>query len=106
MKISFSILFRRPQLAAVAVSLGLFAAWRAATGDLQEALTSGSRSFTGSGASQRFRGFVVIGEISTTLVILIGAGLLELASMESLSEDEIAALLADKLEVLSSSTNY
>jgi len=27
-------------------------------------------------------------------------------SMESLSEDEIAALLADKLEVLSSSTNY
>jgi putative ABC transport system permease protein len=70
------LLFALAAIVAVAVSLGLFAAWRAATGDLQEALTSGSRSFTGSGASQRFRGFVVIGEISTTLVILIGAGLL------------------------------
>jgi putative ABC transport system permease protein len=70
------LLFALAAIAAVAVSLGLFAAWRAAQGDLQEALTSGSRSFTGSGASQRFRGFVVIGEIATTLVILIGAGLL------------------------------
>ena len=70
------LLFALAAIVAVAVSLGLFAAWRAAQGDLQEALTSGSRSFTGSGSSQRFRGFVVIGEISTTLVILIGAGLL------------------------------
>jgi predicted permease len=70
------LLFALAAVVVVAVSLGLFAAWRAATGDLQVALTSGSRSFTGSGASQRFRGFVVIGEIATTLVILIGAGLL------------------------------
>ena len=70
------LLFALAVVVAVAVSLGLFAAWRAATGDLQEALTSGSRSFTGSGASQQFRGLVVIAEISTTLVILIGAGLL------------------------------
>jgi putative ABC transport system permease protein len=70
------LLFALAAIVAVAVSLGLFAAWRAARGDLQEALTSGSRSFTGSGASQRFRGFVVIGEIATALVILIGAGLL------------------------------
>jgi putative ABC transport system permease protein len=70
------LLFALGAIVAVAVSLGMFAAWRADQGDLQDALTSGSRSFTGSGASQRFRGFVVIGEIATTLVILIGAGLL------------------------------
>jgi putative ABC transport system permease protein len=70
------LLFVLTAIAAVAISLGLFAAWRAAHGDVQEGLTSGSRSFTGSGASQRFRGFLVIGEIATTLVILIGAGLL------------------------------
>jgi predicted permease len=68
------LLFALAAIVAVTVSLGLFSAWRAATGDLQEALTAGSRSY--SGASQRFRGFLVIGEIATTLVILIGAGLL------------------------------
>lgn len=70
------LLFALGATVAVAVSLGLFAAWRAAAGDLQEALTAGSRSYTGSGASQRFRGFLVVGEIATTLVILVGAGLL------------------------------
>lgn len=70
------LFFALSAVVAVAVSLGLFAAWRATQGDLQEALTSGSRSFTGTGASQRFRGFVVMAEIATTLVILIGAGLL------------------------------
>ena len=70
------LLFALAAIVAVAVSLGLFAAGRAAQEDLQETLASSSRSFTGTGASQRFRGFVVIGEISTTLVILIGAGLL------------------------------
>jgi putative ABC transport system permease protein len=70
------LLFALAAIAAVAVSLGLFAAWRAAAGDLQEALTAGSRSYTGTAASQRLRGFLVTGEIATTLVILIGAGLL------------------------------
>ncbi len=70
------LLFALAAIVAVAVSLGLFAAWRAATGDLQEALTAGSRSYSGTGASQRLRGFVVIGEIAMTLMILVGAGLL------------------------------
>jgi putative ABC transport system permease protein len=70
------LLFALAAIVAVAVSLGLFAAWRAAAGDLQEALTAGSRSYNGTGASQRLRGFLVIGEIAVTLVILIGAGLL------------------------------
>ncbi|MBV8810634.1 MAG: FtsX-like permease family protein [Acidobacteriaceae bacterium] len=40
------LLFALAAVAAVAVSLGLFA-WRAAQGDLQEALTAGSRSYSG-----------------------------------------------------------
>jgi len=61
---------------AVAVSLGLFAAWRATGSDPQEALGVGSRGYSGIGASQRLRGLLVIGEIAITLVILVGAGLL------------------------------
>jgi putative ABC transport system permease protein len=70
------LLFALAATVAVAVSLGLFAAWRAGAGDLQEALSAGSRSYTGGGSSQRLRGFLVVGEIATTLVILVGAGLL------------------------------
>jgi predicted permease len=70
------LLFALAAIVAVAVSLGLFAAWRAATGDLQGALSAGSRSYSGGGSSQGLRGFLVIGEIATTLVILVGAGLL------------------------------
>jgi len=62
--------------AAVAVALGLAAAWRAGRGDLGEALAAGSRGSTGSGSSQRLRAALVAGEIAVTLVILVGAGLL------------------------------
>jgi ABC-type antimicrobial peptide transport system permease subunit len=58
------LLFAFAAIVAVAVSLGLFAAWRAITGDLQEALTAGSRTYTGSGTSQKLRGFLAIGEIA------------------------------------------
>jgi predicted permease len=70
------LLFALAAMVAVAVSLGLFAAWRAAAADPQEALTAGSRSYSGTNATQRLRGFLVSGEIATTLVILIAAGLL------------------------------
>jgi len=70
------LLFALAAIAAVAISLGLFAGCRAATGDLQESLTASSRGYSSGRASQRFRGFVVIGEIATTLVLLVGAGLL------------------------------
>ena len=65
------LLFALATTVAVAVVLGLFAAWRTATGDLQAALSAGSRSYSGMGASQRLRGFLVVGEIATTLVILV-----------------------------------
>lgn len=70
------LLFALGATIAVALSLGLFAAWRAARGDIQEGLTAGSRTYAGGVASHRFRGFLVTGEIALTLLILIGAGLL------------------------------
>src|SRR5437868_11679374 len=70
------LLFSLAAILAVAILLGLFSAWRSASGDLQTALTAGSRSHSDSGSSHRMRSFVVIGEIATTLVILVGAGLL------------------------------
>jgi predicted permease len=77
------LLFALAATAAVAVALGLAAAWRAGSGDLQQALTAGSRSY--SGAGHRLRSFLVAGEIATTLVILVGAGLLGRSFLRLLS---------------------
>ena len=79
------LLFALAVIVAVAVSLGLFAAWRAATGDLQEGLSAGSRNYSGAVSSHRLRSFLVIGEISITLVILVGAGLLGRSFLRLLS---------------------
>ncbi|MGH9741240.1 MAG: ABC transporter permease [Candidatus Acidiferrum sp.] len=81
------LLFALVAIAGVAVSLGLFAAWRASGGELQETLSAGSRSFSGTGASHRFRGLLVIGEIALTLVILVGAGLLGRSFLHLISTD-------------------
>ena len=70
------LLFALAATAAVAIALGLFAAWRASNPDPQYALSSGSRFHSGSGSSQRVRAVLVIGEIGATFVILVGAGLL------------------------------
>jgi putative ABC transport system permease protein len=58
----------------VAIGLGLFAAWRAGETDLSDALSAGSRGY--SGATQKARSTLVIGEIAATLVLLVSAGLL------------------------------
>lgn len=68
------LLFAVAMTIAIAASLGLFAAWRSGGGDLQQALTAGSRSYTGS--NHRLRSSLVVGEVALTLVILAGAGLL------------------------------
>ena len=70
------LLFALAASAGVACSLGLFAAWRAGSADPQEALSAGSRSYAGGGGGQGLRSALVVGQIATTLVILIGAGLL------------------------------
>ena len=59
---------------AVAVGLGLFAAWRAGEVDLGDALTAGARGY--SSPSQKARSSLVIGEIAATLVLLVCAALL------------------------------
>lgn len=79
------LLFALAAVVGAAVLLGLFAAWRAASGDLQEPLSAGSRSYSGSGASHRLRRFLVVGEIATTLVILVGAGLLGRSFLQLIS---------------------
>jgi putative ABC transport system permease protein len=79
------LLFALAAVVAVAVSLGLFTAWRAGGGDLSETLRAGARTYTGTGAGQRFRGFLVIGEIAITLIILVGAGLLSRSFLRLIS---------------------
>jgi predicted permease len=81
------LLFALAATAAVALSLGLFAAWRFSGADLQPALASGSRGNTGTASAHRLRGFLVAGEIATTLVILIGAGLLGRSFLRLVSTD-------------------
>jgi len=70
------LLFALGATALIALALGLFAAWRAGGTDLREAMSTASQSHTGAGGVQRLRSVLVVGEIATTLVILIGAGLL------------------------------
>ena len=68
------LLFTLAMTFAVAIGLGLFAAWRAGEADLGDALSAGSRGY--SSASQRARSSLVIGEIAATMVLLVCAGLL------------------------------
>src|SRR6266704_1925570 len=79
------LLFALAAIVAVAFLLGLFSAWRAGSGDLQEALSAGSRSFSGGGSSHRLRSSLVVGEIAVTLVILVGAGLLGRSFLQLIS---------------------
>jgi predicted permease len=79
------LLFALATTVAVAVALGLFAAWRTGGSGLQDALSAGSRSHTGSSASQRLRSLLVTGEIAATLVILVGAGLLGRSFLQLIS---------------------
>ena len=70
------LLFAVALTIALAIALALFLSWRASAAGLQQALTAGSRSYAGSRATQRMRVALVIGEIATTLTILVAAGLL------------------------------
>jgi predicted permease len=80
------LLFALSAILAVAVSLGLFTAWRASGGNFHETLRAGSRTYTGSGAKHhRFRASLVVGEIAITLVILVGTGLLSRSFLRLIS---------------------
>jgi putative ABC transport system permease protein len=61
---------------AVAIGLGLFTAIRATSGDVREGLGEGGRSQAGSQGSQRIGRVIVAAQVATTLVLVVGAGLL------------------------------
>ncbi len=69
------LLFALGTIVAVGLGLGLLAAGHAASDDLRQALTAGGRGRDGA-VRPRLRAALVVGEIATTLVILVGAGLL------------------------------
>jgi putative ABC transport system permease protein len=64
---------------------GLTPALRASRFDIANGLKEGGRETTGRGAGQRVRGALVISEVSLSLVLLIGAGLL-MRSFERLQD--------------------
>ena len=68
-----------------AVALGLLTAWRAARGDLREALTQSQRTQAGAGATYRVRNALVVAQVALTLVLLVGAGLLGRSFQELLA---------------------
>ena len=68
------LLFTLCATLAVAIGLGVFAAWRASESELGDALSAGSRGY--SSASQKTRSSLVIAEVAATLVLLVSAGLL------------------------------
>ncbi|MGC2404320.1 MAG: ABC transporter permease [Acidobacteriaceae bacterium] len=71
-----AVLFALAATVAVAISLGLFASWRATQGELQEELSASSRGYSGSGATHRLRSLLVAAQIAVTLMILVATGLL------------------------------
>ena len=60
----------------VAAVLGLLSALRGTRGDLRAAMAQAQRTQAGAGASYRVRGALVVAQVSLTLVLLVGAGLL------------------------------
>ena len=61
---------------AIAVGLGIFTALRATVGDVREALGEGGRPQSGSQRTQRLGRAIVAAQFATTLVLVVGAGLL------------------------------
>lgn len=61
---------------AVAIGLGLFTSVRATRGDMREGLGEGGRGQVGSPGNQRIGRIIVAAQVATTLVLVVGAGLL------------------------------
>jgi putative ABC transport system permease protein len=68
----------------VAAGLGAFTALRATSGNPREGLTEGGRGQAGSRSSQRAGRVIVAAQVATTLVLLVGAGLLGRSLMKVL----------------------
>jgi predicted permease len=55
---------------------GIFPAWQASRADVHETMKEGGRSGTASAGKKRIRSFLVVAEVSISLVLLVGAGLM------------------------------
>ena len=70
-----------------AVVMGLLAGWRAAGRQPLEGLKEGARSVGASRTTVRLRAALVVAQIATSLVLLVGAGLLARSVSRLLAED-------------------
>jgi predicted permease len=71
----------------VALSLGFFAAWRAARGDTEQALAERGQGYLGTVRGYRLGRVVAAAQLAITLVLLVGAGLLGRSLLRVLSVD-------------------
>jgi predicted permease len=71
----------------VAVGLGIFTAFRATAGNVQQRLAEHGRSQVGAFSSQRLGRSIIAGQLAITLVLLTGAGLLGRSLIRLLAVD-------------------
>ena len=71
----------------VAVGLGIFTAFRATAGNVQQRLAEHGRSQAGTFSSQRLGRSIIAGQLAVTLVLLTGAGLLGRSLIRLLAVD-------------------
>ncbi len=81
------LLFSLAVVFLVAIGLGIFSAVRATSGDPRAALNEGSQRQSGSVGKQRLGRLIIAGQLATTLVLLVGAGLLGRSLLRVLSVD-------------------
>jgi len=71
----------------VAIGIGVFTALRAIAGDVRKGLTESSREQASSQSGQRVGRAIVAAQLATTLVLVVGAGLLGRSLMKVLEVD-------------------
>ncbi|MFZ0962626.1 MAG: ABC transporter permease [Terriglobia bacterium] len=81
------LLFALAMATGVALGLGLFAAWRAARGDPEQALAERGQGYVGTVRGHRLGRAVASAQLAITLVLLVGAGLLGRSLLRVLSVD-------------------
>ncbi len=81
------LLFALAIAVGVALSLGLFAAWRASSGGTEQALAERGQGNMGTAQGHRLGRAVAAAQLAITLVLLVGAGLLGRSLLRVLSID-------------------